>query len=281
MDGIDVLAPAKVNLYLEVTGRDEEGFHLLETIFQTIDLHDRISLRSAKPGLAITVASGSGACPADPSNLAWRAAAAWHQACGRDPALHIGLEKHIPVAAGLGGGSSDAAAVLRGLQAWHDQPLSSSALHEVAADLGADVPFFLHGGCAYADRRGDRLQVVERPPALDLTILQPACSCPTPRVFAALRDEERCNPPLGPARLIERLRRDPAGLLFNRLAAAARRLHPEVDHLLTELAGRALPHCLSGSGSCCLVLGHIEAPPGCQAWHCHSLAQGEPDKRSR
>ena len=152
---LSLLAPAKLNLVLEVVERRDDGFHDLDTVMTTIDLADRVGLRPA--GELDVRLSGRGAEQiAGEDELAAAAARALAEAAGREPSVAIEVEKRVPAAAGLGGGSSDAAAVLRGLaRLWQlDWPIER--LEEVAASVGSDVPFFLHGGTARCRGRGAR-----------------------------------------------------------------------------------------------------------------------------
>jgi len=256
-------APAKVNLYLEVLGRRPDGFHALETIFQTLDLADEVSVTvSAGSGVALQcIAPG---VPADATNLAWRAAAAY---LAERPLGHVDLTliKRIPHGAGLGGGSSDAAAVLRALAQLDAQPLPAARLHAIAAELGSDVPFFLLGGTALAHGRGEVLTPLPPAPATSVTVLMPAAHLPTPAVFTALTDAERGPRPAQGRILAERLATGHIPL-FNRLTGPARRLCPAAAALLDHLATTGLPHLLSGSGASCFVLGEIEPPPGVRAY---------------
>lgn len=260
-----VIAPAKVNLFLEVLGRRDDGFHALETVFQTLALHDTVTVDHA-PGDGITLHCDDPSLPVDAGNLAWRAAAAWQRLAGLPGRLAITLTKRIPVGAGLGGGSSDAAAVLRGLQRLAPKPLTDAVLAGLASELGSDVPFFLLGGCAHATGRGEVLTALADLPPLPVTVVQPAVGCPTPAVFAALSDVERGpRPARGAAWWSDR--RDPAAWLHNRLTAAALRVQPAIAEALAWLAAQHVPLVMTGSGSACLALGHLpDAPPPLRTW---------------
>ncbi len=189
MTVLRIAAPAKLNLHLEVLGRRADGFHALESIFQTIALHDVVELRlRSAPGIALTCDDAS--LPVDQGNLAWRAAAAF---LGRAPAsgVAIALAKRIPHGAGLGGGSSDAAAVLRGLARLLPGLWSADGLAGLAAALGSDVPFFLIGGSAHGTGRGEILTALPDLPAQPVTVLMPDASLATPAVFKAMTEAER------------------------------------------------------------------------------------------
>ena len=181
---ITLNAHAKINLTLEVLGRRDDGYHEIASIVQTIDLHDTVTLEPAddvtldcdRPELA------------SPDNLALRAAHLLRERTGHDEGARITLHKKIPVSAGLGGGSSDAAATLRGLSRLWGLDLSTDDLMPMAAELGSDVPFFLHGGTAMVQGRGER---VRRLPPTDLkwlVVLCPAIELPnkTASLYASL-----------------------------------------------------------------------------------------------
>jgi 4-diphosphocytidyl-2-C-methyl-D-erythritol kinase len=151
-------AAAKVNLTLEVLGKRADGYHEIATVMQAVDLSDRITLDDAD---ALELRSDSATVPSDASNLAWRAAAALREAARIETGVRIAVDKRIPVAAGLGGGSSDAAAVLIGLNRLWRLQWSIERLDEVAATLGSDVPFFLRGGAALARGRGEKVEALK------------------------------------------------------------------------------------------------------------------------
>ena len=156
---LTINAPAKVNLDLRILGRRRDGYHELRTLLQTVSLHDTLTLtRRVGP---LTVRSRTRSMPSDESNLVWKAAALLWESLGHRGApqgVAIAITKRIPMAGGLGGGSSDAAGALRGLGAvWNTSP-SPRSLRELAAQIGSDVPFFLRGGLARGVGRGDQLR---------------------------------------------------------------------------------------------------------------------------
>lgn len=150
-------APAKLNLALDVTGTRTDGYHLLETVFQTISIYDRVTVRlTDTPGIVMHCTQRF--VPCNPKNIAWKAAERFCEKAGYSGGIDITLEKHIPTQAGMGGGSTDAAATLLALQKLTNEPLSQQQLAEIAVTLGADVPFFLYGGTAYAAGIGEQLE---------------------------------------------------------------------------------------------------------------------------
>ncbi len=156
MNAITELGFAKINLHLDITGRREDGYHDVVTVMQSLSLCDRVTV-SLREDAAVTVGCNREGVPTDERNLAVRAARLYQEAIGSEKGLHIAIEKNIPMAAGMAGGSADAAATLRALNRLFGEPLDTDALCVLGAQLGADVPFCIVGGSAYADGRGDRL----------------------------------------------------------------------------------------------------------------------------
>lgn len=189
---LSLRAPAKINLALEVTGRRDDGYHDIDTVITTIDLTDEVHLRLAD-GLRVRL-DGPQAAGIDPADdLAGRAAKSLAEAAAHSLDVDIQITKRIPHAAGLGGGSSDAAAVLRGLNVLWGLDWSVARLSEVAANIGSDVPFFLHGGAARCTGRGELVEPLRDLRPLRLLILMPSV---TPRAqktanrFAALEQRD-------------------------------------------------------------------------------------------
>jgi 4-diphosphocytidyl-2-C-methyl-D-erythritol kinase len=182
------ICPAKINFGLEVVGRRPDGYHDLVTIFQTLSLADRLSVDAA-PDLRLTCSEPA---LATPDNLCLSAAAALRAATGVQAGAHLHLEKRIPVAAGLGGGSSDAAAALRLLNDLWGTGLSLAELATLAAGLGADVPFFLHGPAALATGTGNQLESLPPPPPVWVVLVRPDLDLPgkTARLYRALTPDD-------------------------------------------------------------------------------------------
>ncbi|HVZ41677.1 MAG TPA: 4-(cytidine 5'-diphospho)-2-C-methyl-D-erythritol kinase [Candidatus Kapabacteria bacterium] len=278
MSDLHLRAPAKINLGLEVIRRRSDGFHDINTVFATVDVCDRIGL-SRRPDGEITLrVSGNPELESGASNLCVRAAAALRQRLG-DSRLgaDIVLEKHIPIGAGLGGGSSDAAAVLRGVaELWCAHELGSSDLEEIGLQLGSDVPFFIRGGIAHARGRGERL----RPLAISLPyvalLVNPGIHIPTPWAYARLgRTGERAETDL--VLLLERSAADPSVLsigLENDFEPAAFEAHPVLGTIKERLYGAGAQVALmSGSGATMFGLfgtpgqAHAAARSFADYWH--------------
>jgi 4-diphosphocytidyl-2-C-methyl-D-erythritol kinase len=175
-------APAKLNLFLRIVGRRADGYHLLQTVFRLLDWHDEIRLR-VREGGAIVRVEGPGSIRAE-EDLVVRAARALQAATGTRLGADIAVNKRIPVGAGLGGGSSDAATVLVALNALWGTGLPRARLAEIGLRLGADVPVFVHGRSAWAEGVGERLTPLELPPRW-YVILDPRVHVSTAELFQA------------------------------------------------------------------------------------------------
>lgn len=263
---IRLSACAKLNLHLELLGRRPDGFHALETVFQTIALHDTVEV-DLQPGDGIALACDDASLPCDASNLAWKAAAAYRAANPLPGSLTIRLAKRIPAGAGLGGGSADAAAVLNACDRLAAVPLGAERLEAIAATLGSDISFLVRGGTAHATGRGEILTRLPDAPPLPLTLLMPeGAHCATPAVYRAVTDAERGpRAARGSAWFAQRIA-DPVSLLHNRLTPAAVRVCPAVGALLAHLAGLGVPHLMTGSGAACFAFAEVAPPPGVRAW---------------
>jgi 4-diphosphocytidyl-2-C-methyl-D-erythritol kinase len=157
---VTVRVPGKVNLFLGVGDRRDDGYHELTTVFHAVSLCDEVTLRTADLLSLQLVGEGAGQVPVDERNLAWQAAELMAEHVGREPDVEITIDKSIPVAGGMAGGSADAAAVLVGMNALWELGVPRRDLHAMAAELGSDVPFALHGGTALGTGRGEELATV-------------------------------------------------------------------------------------------------------------------------
>jgi 4-diphosphocytidyl-2-C-methyl-D-erythritol kinase len=251
MTRLSLRAHAKINLNLKILGRRADGYHDLDSLVQTIALHDRLIVEAAPSGLSLEVDDPT--IPAGEENLVLRAAGALAARIGRARGARFLLRKSIPAGAGLGGGSSDAAAALAGLDRLWDLGLGRSGLEEVAASIGSDVPFFLHGGTARLLGRGDRVEELEDTGGYCLALVLPARRLATREVYGRLRAPLT---PVGETSSIARFGPAPqrgvedwvrAG---NDLEPAARGLCPEIGEIEQRLLGAgALAAAMTGSGS--------------------------------
>lgn len=181
-------APAKLNLSLRILGRREDGFHALDTLMVRLPgLADEIEFSHAE---TFTFACSDPSVPGDESNLVVKAVRAWEAASGKSCRLRIFLKKEVPHGAGLGGGSSDAATTLIGLNQLLGEPLDQKALHSIAAGLGSDIPFFLTPGAARCTGRGEIIEPAPSPPELPVLLLKPGFGVATPDAYKRWKDSK-------------------------------------------------------------------------------------------
>jgi 4-diphosphocytidyl-2-C-methyl-D-erythritol kinase len=290
---LTVRALAKVNLDLRVLGSRPDGFHELRTVFQSIELHDTLTCSDA-PGPFVLKCRAPGV-PLDSSNLVWRAAAALWAALGRagEPRdTTVAIDKAIPVQAGLGGGSADAAAALSGLgRLWGGAP--HSLLREVAGGIGADVAFFMAGGTALGLGRGEEIYPLVDLPRHWIVIVRPPFGVSTAEAYAWYDDDRTAGlketrefqilPVPWPTR---------AAQMINDLEPPVVRRHPEIHALKGTLreAG-AVAAAMSGSGSAVFGLfrtrtaaARVVAPlsrGGCRAWLTRTVGRDEYERLTR
>lgn len=247
----EVLAPAKVNLHLSIGALRPDGYHDVRTVLQALELGDTLTITEADT-LSLTCDPDLGV-PAE-GNLAFRAAEAFAAACGRAPAVALSLSKAVPAGAGLGGGSSDAAAVILAMAHLWDVRADDPRLDGVAATLGSDVPFFLGACAALMGGRGD---VVERriaAPAFDAVVVWPGVALSTAAAYAAY-DAGPTAAYRSPGALVAALEagdwRGAASLLHNDLVDASTSLLPVIGDALALVDGGegVLGSCMCGSGS--------------------------------
>lgn len=261
---VTVRVPGKVNLYLGVGDRRDDGYHELTTVFHAVSLLDEITVRNADV-LSLEVAGeGAESLPTDERNLAWQAAELMAEHVGRAPDVAISIEKSIPVAGGMAGGSADAAAVLVAMNTLWELGVPRRDLHALAAQLGSDVPFALHGGTALGTGRGEELATVLARTTFHWVLAFADGGLSTPAVFAEidrLRDADHEAPPRldDPEPVLAALASGDAGqlapLLGNDLQPAALHLDPGLRRTLR--AGKdagALAGIVSGSGPTCAFL---------------------------
>ncbi|MFV2065435.1 MAG: 4-(cytidine 5'-diphospho)-2-C-methyl-D-erythritol kinase [Pirellulales bacterium] len=257
----EIQAPAKLNLLFEVVARREDGYHDVETLMVPIGLCDTLVMTvDPTGGIELTCCSAAGSTiradqmgdvPANDGNLVARAVRLLRDRSGIALGARIGLTKRIPSGAGLGGGSSDAAAaLLLANRAWQLN-WSRDQLHPVAAELGSDVPFFLDAGAAVCRGRGDEVERLLRVGPIDVVVVRPPVGLSTAKVYAA------CEPAATPkavAPLLEALREgrlaDAGNLLFNRLQTTSEQLSPWIGRLRDEFSRiDCLGHLMTGSGT--------------------------------
>jgi 4-diphosphocytidyl-2-C-methyl-D-erythritol kinase len=245
-----VKAPAKLNLYLEVLGLRPDGYHELETVMQTVSLYDELALELASSGIRLVTSSPD--VPQDRTNLAVRAAELLCHYAHRELGATIRLEKRIPVGAGMGGGSSDAAAALVGLNRLWNLDLKHETLHELAARLGSDVPFFLCGGTALCRGRGDRITRISGVKPLTYVVVWPRLNVSTKEVYGKLPPD--LTKDLRQTKLLLReITKEGSGVFphfFNRLESVTVKLHESLALLARRMTESGLAGVtMTGSGS--------------------------------
>lgn len=236
-------APAKLNLFLHVLGRREDGYHNLQSAFMLIDWQDKLNLTRTTNGRLTRTEEG--VCQLPEKDLCIRAAEALQQATRCPYGVHIHVRKRIPAQAGMGGGSSDAATVLLGLNRLWETHLPLDALMRIGLQLGADVPFFLFGHNAWAEGVGERLQAIDLPPARWVIVIPPE-GVATADIFSAA-DLPRATP----HRTLHEFINSPRPLAFghNDLQTPAARLCPVINQAIAWLAEHKLSARMTGSGS--------------------------------
>ena len=260
---VAVRAPGKINLYLAVGPARPDGFHPLATVFQAVSIYDDILAEPAPSGFHLTMGGRGRDLPCDDSNLAIRAARAVAEAAGITSGVRLHIEKRIPVAGGMAGGSADAAGTLVACREMWQADLTDQDLHAIAADLGSDVPFCLHGGTAVGYGRGEELTPTlcrERSHYL-LAIMEEGLS--TPAVFREFdaQTADAPEPAIAPAFLQALAQGDNTMVSYlarNDLAGPAATLHEGVRRISRFFCSSALQVMVSGSGP--TLVGFVDTP---------------------
>ena len=250
-----LLAPAKINLHLEVLRRRKDGYHDIVSLFQAVSLYDEIELRSLKKKNAYRL-EGDISIPAE-DNIITKAVELFRQESGNYSGIEIGVQKHIPVGAGLGGGSSDAAAVLIGLDRFFSVGLSTPQLLHLAERLGSDVPFFLRSAAALVQGRGEMVTPIEARSDYFLVLIFPGFAIESREAYRWLdeaRDSTgRESPGISRIDVLKKEYQNGAidrWTFFNSFQGVVASRFPAVKHTITALYRcGALYSCLSGSGS--------------------------------
>lgn len=243
-------SPAKLNLFLQIVNRREDGYHNLASLFQTIELHDTVHFALSKEDhLTCSVED----IPTDSSNLIFKAADLFRKKTGLRFGLNVRLEKNIPSQAGLGGGSSNAATTLWALNTLLDHPVEISELAAWSSEVGSDVPFFFSQGTAFCTGRGEKVQILDPLPPCTLWIVKPNEGLSTPDVYRRvdLKNLSACN-------LLQLANQFGAGYstYFNDLEKAAFLVLPELKALKASLIECGFDTVLmTGSGSAFFCIG--------------------------
>ncbi|RUL49154.1 MULTISPECIES: 4-(cytidine 5'-diphospho)-2-C-methyl-D-erythritol kinase [Lysinibacillus] len=253
-----VKAPAKINLTLDVLYKRPDNYHEVEMIMTTVDLADRIGLEVRKDGL-IHINSSNGFIPSDNRNLAYQAAQLIKDTYGIQEGVTITIDKEIPIAAGLAGGSSDAAATLKGLNELWNLNLSNDTLAELGAKIGSDVSFCVYGGTALATGRGEIIQKLPAPPTCWVVLAKPKIGVSTAQVYGGLKIEEVEHP--NTKQMLAAIDTNDYDLmcasLGNVLESVTFKLHPEVV-MIKEQMKRFGADAVLMSGSGPTVFGLVD-----------------------
>ena len=244
---------AKLNLTLDVLGKREDGYHDLKSVMQTVSLHDDITLEIGSKEPWKLTCSQKG-IPCDSRNLVWKAAEIYLSAIGKDAeGLHMHIEKRIPSGAGMGGGSADAAAVLRALNRHFGEPMSLSELADLGAKVGSDVPFCVVGGTVMCEGRGEILTKLPDMPECIFVICKPEFSVSTPVLYRQLDAVETPIHPNNDAMEVAIRAADLQGIashIENAFDPVVSADHPEISHIKgIYLSHGALAAQMTGSGS--------------------------------
>ncbi|MEN9716051.1 MAG: 4-(cytidine 5'-diphospho)-2-C-methyl-D-erythritol kinase [Candidatus Nanopelagicales bacterium] len=264
---VTVRVPGKVNVYLGVGPREFSGYHELATIFQAVGIYDEVTVSAADSLTISGLGSFADQIPTDETNLVWQAAELVARACGEEPNIHIQIDKSIPIAAGMAGGSADAAATLVACDTYWNAGIPRDQLDAMAATLGSDVPFMLHGGCALGVGRGDVLSPVMIRGSFHWVFATFDEGLSTAQIYEKtdeMRGLEFEEAPEVPTELLSALARGDAPalgrLLHNDLQLAATTSRPQLGRVLEQgIDYGALGAIVSGSGPTCAFLVRDES----------------------
>ena len=262
-------ANAKINLTLDILGTREDGYHEVAMIMQEISLHDTLSMGKINKGISLTIAieGQQGTLPADESNLCWKAAALVQKEYNLQEGVEIHLTKRIPMAAGLAGGSADAAAVLKGMNHLFRLGMTKARLCELGAKLGSDIPFCIMGGTMLATGRGEVLTKLPSFPRLSVVLAKPTVGVSTAwayKTYDAGYDGPHPDNEAMLAAIHEGDAHKAAGLLCNVLEGVTETEHPVIaDYKRLMLEHGAMASMMSCSGPTVLALVREKQ----QAWH--------------
>ncbi|MCS4487248.1 4-(cytidine 5'-diphospho)-2-C-methyl-D-erythritol kinase [Staphylococcus americanisciuri] len=265
-------ASAKINLTLDTLFKRHDGYHEVEMIMTTIDLNDRLSFQKRRDN-KIVLNVDETFVPSDERNLAYRAAQLMKETYGIKQGVKITLDKHIPVAAGLAGGSSDAAATMRGLNRLFDLGLSLDELSKLSAEIGSDIPFCVYGTTALCKGRGEQIELLKRPPSAWVVIAKPHMGLSTPEVYGGLDlsqpfdvHTQACLTAIEQEDYMQMCQS-----LSNRLEPVSMRLQPEIEKIKRNMLNSGADGALmSGSGPTVYGLAQRER----QARHIYNAVSG-------
>ena len=266
MSKVTVIAPAKINLTLDIVGTREDGYHLLESIFQSVSIYDLVTAKK-KWGKTITLKANGCDCPTE-KNTAYKAAVAFMNYTGLNKGVHLTVTKHIPQQAGMGGGSADAAGVLVALNKLFKTNLTDEQLCEIGLTVGADVPFCVMGGTAYVTGIGEGLQTLPALPDCTIVVAQPAEGISTKEAYAAVDNADILARPDNAAAIAALEQGDLAGVCRQAVNVFESATNLEGVKDIRRRMEQHNPLCsqMTGSGSCVFAIFEDEdAAEGCLA----------------
>lgn len=254
-------APAKINLTLDVLGKRPDGYHEVEMVMTTVDLADRVTITPLESD-RILIDCAQAYVPLDERNHAYQAAKVVKEKFGISRGVHIQIEKHIPIAAGLAGGSSDAAATIKALNQLWNLHMTVEEMAELGAKVGSDVPFCIYGGTAIARGKGEIIEPIPSPPSCWVVLAKPPIGVSTAEVYGAL-----CVEQLGPGKtkeMVEAIKKkdfkEMCNHLSNHLESVTLNLYPEVRRIKeTMIRSGAAGVLMSGSGPTVFALTEKES----------------------
>jgi len=247
---IEIKANAKINLTLDILGTRDDGYHEVAMVMQEVSLHDNLYMEKTDGGIELEIPGSD--LPADNTNLCYRAAALVMEECGLNAGVKITLDKHIPIAAGLAGGSSDAAAVLKGMSQLYELNLSEEKLCELGARLGSDIPFCIMGGTMLSTGRGEILERLPDFPEVDIVLAKPKVGVSTAWAYKTY-DAGYTGPHPDNKAMIKAIEHgdilSASKLLCNVLESVTIEKHDIIDRYKKEMLDKgALASMMSGSG---------------------------------
>ncbi len=246
---------AKINLMLRVLGRQTDGYHNVDTILQSIELHDTLSFHFTKGGhFEVVLDTGSSGLPADQTNLVFLACEAFNKVHPIPARVEVKIEKHIPMSSGLGGGSSNAAVTLIALSRYLNWPIDRTRLLKLASGLGSDVPFFLYGGTARGTGRGEEIDSVVEASNQRVLVIYPGFSCSTAEIYRKFDEAPLLTENTNFIKITNDLKpesyRAIVSQIGNDLEKVVFALYPELDSIKKRLLETgAVAAALTGSGS--------------------------------
>lgn len=264
-------APAKINLTLDTLFKREDGFHEVNMVMTTVDLNDQLSF-SKRKDRKIIIDTEHQYVPTDKRNLAYQAAALMMKTYGMKTGVNIKIDKRIPIAAGLAGGSADAAATFRGMNALYDLGIETGELARLSSQLGSDIPFCVYGGTAIASGRGEQIDHLPKPPNAWVILAKPKINVSTKTIYQALKPGK--NPP-GSQRMVDAIKNDDyleiISQMKNDLQEVTCRKYPDVKKLIDRMEASGAD-CAMMSGSGPTVFGFVQKER--QATHLYNAMKG-------